>query len=236
MNAISPNCLDDFLLSNPADRQLLELILSRKLPFPFSGKSGILLHGVWGTGKSTLAMLLPDLIEAAYEGRWDLAQGAGAMPAANSTRIIKDVFRCGGGLNSPHIVQKVNSMSMKMPMWHSSLHNYFVFDEVDRLTVGAQQSLRSTMDLPRCMFIFTTNYLGKIDQGIVNRCHRIEMNQATNASAYLPIGKSMLSKMGLPAGVVPASTLNNIALRARGSLRNFTNDVVVEGLANGGSI
>lgn len=55
MNGLTPNCLDDFLFSNSAERQLLELILARKMPFPFGGKTGILLHGTWGTGKTTLA-------------------------------------------------------------------------------------------------------------------------------------------------------------------------------------
>ena len=66
MNGFTPNCLDDFLFSNPADKRTLELILSRKLPFPFGGKTGILLHGTWGSGKTTLAELLPELLETAY--------------------------------------------------------------------------------------------------------------------------------------------------------------------------
>lgn len=236
MSAIQPNCLDDFLLSSAKDRQLLELILSRKMPFPFKGKSGILLQGVWGTGKSTLAMLLPDLIEAAHGGQWNMAQGVGSMSAPNPSHTQKDLFRCGGNLNITQITQKVSSISEKVPFWHSSGHSYFVFDEVDRLTVGAQQSLRSTMDLPRCMFFMTTNYLGKLDQGIVNRCHIIEMNQAAAPSAYLPIASSLLSKMGVATGAVPDATLLSIATRAKGSMRDLTNDVVQEGLANGGAI
>ena len=46
MNGLKPNCLDDFLFSNARDRETLELILQRRLPFPFGGKSGILLSGV----------------------------------------------------------------------------------------------------------------------------------------------------------------------------------------------
>ena len=65
MNGMTPNCLDDFLFSNHTDKHTLELILSRKLPFPFGGKTGILLHGTWGTGKTTLAELLPELLETA---------------------------------------------------------------------------------------------------------------------------------------------------------------------------
>ncbi len=206
------------------------------MPFPFKGKSGILLHGVWGTGKSTLAMLLPDLFEAAYGGQWNMAQGMGAMPAPNPSHTQKDLFRCGGNLNITQITQKVTSISEKVQIHHSSGFGYLVFDEVDRLTVGAQQSLRSTMDLPRCMFFMTTNYLGKLDQGIVNRCHIIEMNQVTAPTAYLPIANNLLAKMGVAVGSVSKEKLLTIAVRARGSLRDLTNDVVQVGIANGGTI
>jgi DNA polymerase III delta prime subunit len=105
---------------------------------------------------------------------------------------------------------------------------------VDRLTIGAQQSLRSTMDLPRCMFFFTTNYLSKIDPGIVNRCHLIEMNQVAAASAYIPLGQTILQNMGVGAGVVSNTTLTDSAAKARGSLRDYINSVVMTAIMEGG--
>ena len=161
MNGLTPNCLNDFLFSNPTDRDKLELILARKLPFPFGGKSGILLHGTWGTGKSTLAQLLPGLLETAHSGTWKLAQGVGQMPTPNPDHCQTKVFRCGGGLSISSITQAINDYNNRMPVWHFSQHDYFVLDELDKLTLGAQQSLRSTMDVKRCMFFFTTNYLTK---------------------------------------------------------------------------
>ena len=97
-----------------------------------------------------------------------------------------------------------------------------MFDEIDRLTTGAQQSLRSTMDLKRCMFFFTTNYLNRIDSGIVNRCHLVEMNQITSPAAYLPLGENILRGLGVATGVVTQTTLESLAIRARGSLRATT--------------
>ena len=237
MNGLTPNCMDDFLFSNPTDRKTLELILSRRLPFPFGGKSGILFHGTWGTGKSTLAKLLPGLLETAYSGTWNMAQGVGQMSAPVPDHCQTELFRCGtAGLNISAITQTVSNFSNRMPLWHNSQHDYFVFDEVDRLTIGAQQSLRSTMDLPRCMFFFTTNYLSKIDPGIVNRCHLVEMNQVTAASAYIPLGQAILQNMGLPAGVVSDTTLQGFATKARGSLRDYTHSVVMDGIDAGGVV
>lgn len=234
MNGMTPNCLDDFLFSNDTDKHTLELILSRKLPFPFGGKTGILLHGTWGTGKTTLAQLLPELLETAYSGTWNMSVDVGQMPAPEPRHTQTQMFRCGGGLSSTTISQSVSKFNNHMPIWHFSQHDYFVLDEVERLNIGAQQSLRSPMGLKRCMFFLTTNYLTKVDPGIVNRCHLIEMNQVTTPDAYVPLGQSILQNMGVGTGVVSAAALQGIAAKARGSLRDYTHDVVMQGIELGG--
>ena len=234
MNGMTPNCLDDFLFSNHTDKHTLELILSRKLPFPFGGKTGILLHGTWGTGKTTLAELLPELLETAYSGTWDISVGVGQMPAPEPSHTQTEIFRCGGGLSSTTIIQTVSNFNNRMPVWHFSKHDYFVLDEVERLTIGAQQSLRSPMGLKRCMFFLTTNYLTKVDPGIVNRCHLIEMNQVTTPNAYVPLGQSILQNMGLAVDAVSTNKLQDIAIKARGSMRDYTTDVMLSGMDCGG--
>jgi DNA polymerase III delta prime subunit len=235
MNGLEPNCLDDFLFSNNRERETLELILQRKLPFPFAGKSGILFHGTWGTGKSTLAQLLPGLLETAYSGTWNIAQGVGQISPPVPDHCQTKMFRCGSGVSIHSITHTITGHSSRMQLWHQSQHDYYVIDELDKLTIGAQQSLRPTMDLPRGMFFLTTNYLNKIDKGIINRCHLVEMNQISTPAAYLPLGQTILKNMGV-ASCVSNTTLLSIATNARGSLRDFKNEVVMLCLMAGGVI
>ena len=58
----APKCLNDFALQ-PNSRFKLESILDQTLNFPANGVCCILLYGLYGTGKTTIARLLPGLIE-----------------------------------------------------------------------------------------------------------------------------------------------------------------------------
>ena len=234
MSLFAPSCLDDFLINNTAERNVLELILARKLPFPFNGKSGILLHGTYGTGKSTLGFLLPSLLETAHAGNYPQSSPIGQMQAVEDA--TPEVFRCGGGMSSTTIVKNINVCNSRNPIHHYGQTDYFVFDEVDKLTLSAQQSLKSVMDLKRCQFIFTTNYLDRIDEGIINRSFLVEMNQSSNANDYVVMGQSILQKMTLAPTAMTVPAIVAIAHKAKGSLRTFANDVIVAGIGLGGVV
>ena len=149
---------------------------------------------------------------------------------------MTEPFRCGGGLSTTVITNKVKAYNSRSQVFHYSRHDYFVFDEVDKLTLGAQQSLKSVMDLKRCMFFFTTNYLHKVDAGIINRCYLVEMNQGKDPQSYLTIASNVMTNMGLAITAVAESTVLAHASKAKGSLREFVSSVVIEGLKAGGIV
>ena len=67
-NYDSPSKLEDFYFSNDRERKKLADIVYGRKQFPFASINGILLWGTFGSGKTTLARLLPSLIEQhAYE-------------------------------------------------------------------------------------------------------------------------------------------------------------------------
>ena len=74
----APQCLDDFALQ-PNSRFKLESMLDLSLPIPANGVCGIVLYGLYGTGKTTLANLLPGLIETAKVNPASTAMSAGSL-------------------------------------------------------------------------------------------------------------------------------------------------------------
>ena len=64
----------------------------------------------------------------------------------------------------------------------------------------------------------------------------MEMNQITSPAAYLPLGHNILQGLGVGTGVVTDTTLESLAVRARGSLRDYNHSVMMQGLAQGGRV
>jgi len=60
------------------------------------------------------------------------------------------------------------------------------------------------------------------------------MNQITTPSAYVPLGQSIVANMGLKSTDLPSKQLQQIAANARGSMRDYMNDVVLEAISLGG--
>lgn len=205
-NQIKPKTVNDFIYGSEESRSRIEDMVTGAQPLPCSGKSGALLHGTYGTGKTTLANMLPNAIEIGTTG------DTLAMPA--------HYIGCRQGLNGVQVSQTIDKILATQPLNTSGKH-YIIIDEVDMLTNQAQESLKSSLNSTRGVFILTTNSVSKLDKGLLDRCVLVEMN-AANPEAYLPLARKITTAHDV---VLNDKDLMPTIKGANGSLRNVINNV-----------
>jgi len=205
-NNHAPQTIDDIIFGNAESKLRIQDIIEGAEEIPYCGKSAILLYGAFGTGKTTLAKMLPNHIEIGKikeELVWP-----------------EEFIACQQGFNGPQVMSLIDSVLSKSSLNASGLH-YFIIDEIDNLTKLAQQSLKSALNTTRGVFILTTNNVSQLDRGLLDRCVLVEMN-AANPSAYLKIAKSIAEESGI---TFSSDELLPIIKSANGSFRNLFHNI-----------
>lgn len=200
----APKSVGDIVFASDDDKGLVTGIVSGTMPFPAFGKNGILLYGINGTGKSELAKLLPDAMEAVKTGGQAFAR----------------FERIQNGNNGGALIERLQGQAQLVPF---ASHNYFVLDEVDNLTTLSMPSLKSLMNMPQSIFVMTTNHFSKIELGVRNRCYCIAFNAAP-AENWLPLARRMLTDAGILT--VSDAALLGVIATGKGSARDILNAIV----------
>ena len=203
-----PQTVNEVVFGNDESRFLIEDIFSGLLPFPFGGKTGILLYGAHGTGKTTLARILPEAIERGQTGQ--------------SLSFPEDFFGCQKGSTGITFTTAV-SKRLNVISLNASGNDYFIFDEVDNLSKAAQADLKTILNSKRAVFILTTNNISQLDKGVKDRCVLVEMNAATDAE-YLPLARRIAADENV---VLSDAELLTVIAGNNGSFRSVIFNVLI---------
>lgn len=169
----APQKLSDVIISDSEVRYQLDSYINGDNIKP------LILHGSYGTGKTTIAKLLPSEIEgkpAVYE-----------LLRATEINTITDVNNLFGCSNYFYKLFTIEGQS----------RNYVVSNEVS-FTPKAAVAFRDIMDemMFATQFIFTTNNVEMLDAGLLDRCTKVFVPPAQPVD-WLPRIKWILKQEGV---------------------------------------
>lgn len=176
----APKEFGDIVFKTDFARDTVANCISNDWGFPDKAKCGIILAGSTGTGKTTLANLIPGWMEEQRTGNVE--------PIVDDYNVI--------GAEGYSQLAKIRGIIGHLPTGQSQ--HYFVLNEFDQMADASADALKVTMDAcnGRAVFIMTTNKLHKVEAAVKNRCHIVDFDPAP-AVNWMPFVQKVLNYYGV---------------------------------------
>lgn len=152
----SPKTIDDVVIASEESRRKLQALRYGLYPRSNTRSMIIVLSGPKGTGKTTLARMLPAAIESAYTKT--------RYPSWES--FPQEHIYC---IETPDRDSPIKEIEKRSALGPAGLlsRTYVICDEIDNLSTDDQSRLYHLTFQPHVVFILTTNYRAAIDQRII---------------------------------------------------------------------
>jgi ATPase family associated with various cellular activities (AAA) len=202
-----PKTLNEVCFGSAAARSHMYAITSGNHGFPGSGMNGIILHGPVGAGKTTLARMIPDLMEKTNIGM---------------DSLWREEYNIAKGNSGVDFINKINDICYSSN-WDSEL-TYVILNEVNNLSADAMSQLKSIMDnhQKRVVFIMTTNEFHKLEKGVIDRSYCFDFNDVPGY-VWIAAMRRVLKAYGISA--YSDAQLTPIGKSYNGSGRWFARDI-----------
>lgn len=203
MNNFTPLSTEEMVFSNTETKDLLLNILQQKVSFPSNGRNTLMLYGTFGSGKTTYSKIFLNEYERSFGG---------------DEAFIESVDVDGNEMIKTTIDRLTNIANIIS--FNASNKHYFLFDEVDGYSQNQQRRLKSWLNRNDIVCVMTTNYLNKIDKGLLSRCYPIEFNASANSYDYVQRMRQIIQQHKLP--MLSDDALFKIAEQSKGDWRDIS--------------
>ncbi|MEX3928177.1 AAA family ATPase [Paraburkholderia sp. BR10936] len=197
---------NDIAFPNDAAKRVLDALVTGLVKFPNGTKTGILLHGESGNGKSAVAEAIPAEMQKHLD------------PSVTPYVVKHHVKSPNNG------VALIQSLENNFMTWPLGSYHYCVLNEIDQLAPAAMPQFKSLMDQVQgsVVWIFTTNHIDKLDKPLVGRCHVIDYNPSS-PNVWVPHARQLLLNRGFDLS--DAEILRDIVIPAGNNIRNVVAQV-----------